>query len=1499
MGRLEKSNMSTIGENIGPLSPAATYGDLLNLNNNGQGLINTPVQVQDGYGNLTNIFMSLVATNFDRSVSELQLDGIALTASATTLNNISFAVDAPYIVASSYPSLPNSVILAAGSGISLTAGGGNYTIAASGESAGLNSLTTTGIVVRTGTATYNTASITSNNGTITVTNGSAVSGNPDLAVVPSTTVQNVNVLSNGVQTSTRSSLNFIPSTGISISVVDNSGSGQTDITFSSSGSGGTVTSVSGTTNRITVTNGTTTPVIDISASYVGQSSIMTLGTISTGTWQGTAVTVPYGGTGDTSFTAYSVLCGGTTSTAALQNVSGVGTSGQVLTSNGAGALPTWQAAGSGTVTSVSGTSGQIDVATGTTTPVISISASYVGQASITTLGTVASGIWHGTTIAVPYGGTGDASFTAYSVLCGGTTSTGALQNVSGVGTTGQVLTSNGVSALPTWQDAGSGTVTSVSGTAGQIDVATGTTTPVISISASYVGQASITTLGTVATGTWHGTVIGVAYGGTGLTSLTAHGILVGEGTSNVTPIVLSAGQILIGTTSSDPSAAFISGTANEIDVVSSTGSIVLSLPTDVVITNSLTAGNLELSGNTFSSTNTNGNIIIAPNGTGSVQLKNGTNVTPLRFYNSAGTHYVAFRAGALTADTTWTLPIADSTGTQLLASNGSGTLSWVDPASGSVISVSGTANRITSTGGTTPVIDISAAYVGQTSITTLGTIATGTWQGTVIGLAYGGTNANLTASNGGIFYSTASAGAILSWTATANQILLSGSSTTPAWSTATYPATTTINQLLYSSSANTIAGLATANNGILVTSSGGVPSISSILPTAVQSNITQLGTIATGTWNGSSITVPYGGTGNTTFTAYSLITAGTTSTGAFQNVSGVGTSGQVLTSNGASTLPTWQTFTAGTVTSVSGTSGQIDVATGTTTPVISISASYVGQTSITTLGTIGTGTWQGTAVTVPYGGTGDTSFTAYSVLCGGTTSTGALQNVSGVGTSGYVLTSNGASSLPTWQAAGSGTVTSVSGTANRITSTGGTTPVIDISAAYVGQTSITTLGTITTGTWHGTVIGVVYGGTGLTSLTAHGILIGEGTSNVTPIVLSAGQILIGTTSSDPSAAFLSGTANEIDVVSSTGSIVLSLPNVVVVNTSIQAGNLQLAGNTLSSVNINGNIVLSVDGTAAIQINNGSSVTPLQFYNAAGTHYVSFQSAPVTSNTTWTWPVADSTGTQLLASNGSGTLSWVDPASGSVISVSGTANRITSTGGTTPVIDISAAYVGQTSITTLGTIATGTWQGTVIGLAYGGTNANLTASNGGIFYSTASAGAILAGTATANQILLSGSSTTPAWSTATYPATTTINQLLYSSSANTIAGLATANNGILVTSSGGVPSISSILPTAVQSNITQLGTITSGAWNGSSITVPYGGTGNTTFTAYSLITAGTTSTGAFQNVSGVGTSGQVLTSNGASTLPTWQTFTAGTVTSVSGTSGQIDVATGTTTPVISI
>ncbi len=100
--------------------------------------------------------------------------------------------------------------------------------------------------------------------------------------------------------------------------------------------------------------------------------------------------------------------------------------------------------------------------------------------------------------------------------------------------------------------------------------------------------------------------------------------------------------------------------------------------------------------------------------------------------------------------------------------------------------------------------------------------------------------------------------------------------------------------------------------------------------------------------------------------------------------------------------------------------------------------------------------------------------------------------------------------------------------------------------------------------------------------------------------------------------------------------------------------------------------------------------------------------------------------------------------------------------------------------------------TPLDLPRGGTSADLTASNGGIVYSSASAMAILAGTATADQVLLSGSSTTPAWSTATYLPTLTANEFLYASGSNVMAQLATANSAMIVTSSTGVPTFTATM-----------------------------------------------------------------------------------------------------------
>jgi hypothetical protein len=51
-----------------------------------------------------------------------------------------------------------------------------------------------------------------------------------------------------------------------------------------------------------------------------------------------------GGTGISTTTAYSVVFSGTTATGPFQAAAGPGTAGHLLTSNGAGALPTFQQA---------------------------------------------------------------------------------------------------------------------------------------------------------------------------------------------------------------------------------------------------------------------------------------------------------------------------------------------------------------------------------------------------------------------------------------------------------------------------------------------------------------------------------------------------------------------------------------------------------------------------------------------------------------------------------------------------------------------------------------------------------------------------------------------------------------------------------------------------------------------------------------------------------------------------------------------------------------------------------------------------------------------------------------------------------------------------------------------------------------------------------------------------------------------------------------------------
>lgn len=93
-----------------------------------------------------------------------------------------------------------------------------------------------------------------------------------------------------------------------------------------------------------------------------------------------------------------------------------------------------------------------------------------------------------------------------------------------------------------------------------------------------------------------------------------------------------------------------------------------------------------------------------------------------------------------------------------------------------------------------------------------------------------------------------------------------------------------------------------------------------------------------------------------------------------------------------------------------------------------------------------------------------------------------------------------------------GTEFNVIGTADRITVNPDS---VDIASTYVGQTSITTLGTISTGTWQGTVISGQYGGTGVNNsgktITLGGNLITSGAFATTLTVTGTTSVTLPTT----------------------------------------------------------------------------------------------------------------------------------------------------------------------------------------------------------------------------------------------------------------------------------------------------------------------------------------------------------------------------------------------------
>jgi len=232
----------------------------------------------------------------------------------------------------------------------------------------------------------------------------------------------------------------------------------------------------------------------------------------------------------------------------------------------------------------------------------------------------------------------------------------------------------------------------------------------------------------------------------------------------------------------------------------------------------------------------------------------------------------------------------------------------------------------------------------------------------VLPLANGGTNKNITAENGAIVYSDADSFELLSPGTSGYVLQTNGAGAAPSWvdisssggpwtlsGTALYPDSASSNVLIGSTTTgdavhkllvtgtNTGKALVvfneTGTNNIFEASASGVQKFAidtsgnvdiagsykingtSVLSSntlgsgVVNSSLTSVGTLTTGTWNADTITTDYGGTGLTSYTAGDLIyySSGT----AFSKLA-IGSANQVLVSNGSA--PTWNTIGSSSIT---------------------------------------------------------------------------------------------------------------------------------------------------------------------------------------------------------------------------------------------------------------------------------------------------------------------------------------------------------------------------------------------------------------------------------------------------------------------------------------------------------------------------------------------------------------------------------------------------------
>lgn len=211
------------------------------------------------------------------------------------------------------------------------------------------------------------------------------------------------------------------------------------------------------------------------------------------------------------------------------------------------------------------------------------------------------------------------------------------------------------------------------------------------------------------------------------------------------------------------------------------------------------------------------------------------------------------------------------------------------------------------------------------------------------------------------------------------------------------------------------------------------------------------------------------------------------------------------------------------------------------------------------------------------GGTGHSTTAIGDILVG---AAGNAYTRLTAGAANRVLTSHGTGIALTWEpgsGGGSGTVTSVTGTTNRILITGTPTiaPIINISPLWVGQNTITTLGTVSTGIWNASTIPVNRGGTGTT----------------TPALVAGSNITItgtwpnNTINSTGGGGGITNSAANNELMKSNGTNAVASGMFSTAAGNITYGSTSLAGDrieTILSSTGNGNKLLVLQGASAFE-----------------------------------------------------------------------------------------------------------------------------------------------------------------------------------------------------------------------------------------------------------------------------------------------------------------------------